>query len=90
MKLDNGALTFTQAERWFKRIDELAADGRIDLADVSQVDSAGIALLLEVARRSRQRGIRLELQNTPAQLRGLLEFFGVSRMLGLSSQPTTA
>lgn len=82
MKLDDGALTFTQAPRWFARIDEIAADGRIDLADVASVDSAGVALLLGAARRARRRGARLELVNTPEQLRTLLAFFGVDGLLG--------
>lgn len=90
MKLDNGALTFTQAERWFGRIDDIAADGRIDLADVAQVDSAGVALLLEIARRVQRRGARLELQNPPAQLRGLLGFFGVGGILGVTPESARA
>ncbi|MFA5939029.1 MAG: STAS domain-containing protein [Sinimarinibacterium sp.] len=83
MKLDKGALTFTQAEHGFARIDDIAADGRIDLSDVTQADSAGVALLLEIARRVQRRGARLELLNPPDQLRGLLRFFGVDGILGV-------
>lgn len=77
MRLDDGALTFAQVGQWFRRIDELATEGRIELGDVSDVDSAGVALLLSAARQARGRGIRLTLVDPPQQLRTLLAFFGV-------------
>ncbi|MEQ1440212.1 STAS domain-containing protein [Fontimonas sp. SYSU GA230001] len=90
MKLDNGALSFTQAADEFARIDTLATAGSLDLSAVAQVDSAGVALLLEIARRARQRGLAIELRNPPEQLRGLVTFFGVAGMLGIPTGDAAA
>ncbi|MDP9142331.1 MAG: STAS domain-containing protein [Pseudomonadota bacterium] len=76
------ALSFEKAPQWYARLDEWTADGQIDLADVQQVDSAGAALLLELARRIRRKGGRLTISNPPQQLQDLLKFFGISQLLG--------
>ncbi len=76
------ALSFEKAAQWYARLDEWTADGQIDLADVQQVDSAGAALLLELARRIRRKGGRLAISNPPQQLQDLLKFFGISQLLG--------
>lgn len=86
MKLDADALSFERAARGYARADELIADGHIDLSAVTQVDSAGIALLLEMARRARRRGAALEFVQAPPQLRGLLAFFGVGELLGIAAE----
>lgn len=85
MKLEADALTFERAARGYARADELIADGCIDLADVRQVDSAGIALLLEMKRRAQRAGRTIEFVDTPLQLRGLLAFFGVDGLLGIGA-----
>jgi len=56
----------------------------LDLSGVTRVDSAGLALLLELARRARERGRELRCVRAPEQLRRLAEFFGISSLLALS------
>jgi anti-anti-sigma factor len=76
------ALSFEKAAQWYPRLDEWTEDGQVDLAQVQQVDSAGMALLLELARRIRRKGGHLVIDNPPQQLQGLLKFFGISQLLG--------
>lgn len=83
VQLAADALSFEKAAQWYDRLDELGADGRIDLALVQQVDSAGVALLLELARRARRQGATLQLSNPPQQLRDLLSFLGIDTLLGI-------
>jgi phospholipid transport system transporter-binding protein len=90
VKLENDALTFAEVERWFARADTLAADGSVDLSGVRHVDSAGVALLLELARRARARGARLQLLAPPEQLRGLLVFFGLADIFDIHAQQRRA
>lgn len=85
MKLDADALSFERAAQGYARADELIADGRVDLSDVRQFDSAGIALLLELKRRARRAGRALEFVDAPPQLCGLLGFFGVDTLLGIET-----
>ena len=56
----------------------------LDLSRVTRVDSAGLALLLELARLARSAGRELRCTHAPEQLRRLAEFFGLSQLLALS------
>lgn len=56
----------------------------LDLSGVTRVDSAGLALLLELARHARARGRELRCVRAPEQLRRLAEFFGISALLSLT------
>lgn len=68
--LEEGAQLFT-AERV-----------RVDLAEVTEVDSAAVSLLLEW-RRAAQRGNRqIEFINLPQNLLSLAALYGVSELLG--------
>ncbi len=49
----------------------------IDLRDVSDVDSAGLAVLIEWLAQARARGTRLEFTNLPPALRSLAKLSGV-------------
>lgn len=55
----------------------------VDLKGVTRSDSAGLALLLELAREARAAGRELRCSDAPEQLRRLAGFFGVSEILGL-------
>lgn len=57
----------------------------VDLAGVTRVDSAGLALLLELARDARAAGRELRFTHAPEQLRRLADFFGLSELLALSA-----
>ncbi|TJY65188.1 STAS domain-containing protein [Sinimarinibacterium sp. CAU 1509] len=82
----HGSLSFDTVSQWLPQADAIVTDGTLDLAEVSQCDSAGAALLLELARRSKQRGSPLQLINAPKQLHDFAVFFGIDTMLGLPSQ----
>lgn len=83
MKLERDALTFAHAERLFTGLDTLAAADRIELSAITHVDSAGLALLLALARR---KGGRLTVADAPAQLRSLVAFFGVDGILDVETR----
>lgn len=78
-----GALNFARAETLFGNLDQLESADRIDLSAVTQCDSAGIALLLELQRRAQRSGKALCFTGAPPALRDLLRFFGIDKMLTL-------
>ena len=79
-----GELTFATVRNWLDRADEIASRGRVDLAGVSKVDSAGAAFLLELTRRAAKGGTQLEFINASQPLRGLLEFLQIDDALKLA------
>lgn len=76
-----GRLTFGEVEQLLARADAIVAQGFIDLADVQRFDSAGVALLLELTRRARNRGSRCVVRSCPKSVRALLDFLSVSALL---------
>lgn len=84
-----GELSFAQVPALLARAhDEIVAGTgpvELDLAGVTRVDSAGLALLLELARAARARGRELRCIHAPEQLRRLADFFGLTPMLALSA-----
>lgn len=62
-------------------LNEVVADGKpvlfLDLREVRSMDSAGIAVLVEVHDRMKNEGRQLGLVNTPPAVRGMLELLGV-------------
>lgn len=74
-------LSFASVPSWLARADALIADGRLDLSGVRRADSAGLALLLELSRRAKQRGQTLTLQGANPQVTGLAAFFGLEGIL---------
>ena len=57
----------------------------VDLGGVTRSDSAGLALLLELAREARAAGRELRCTRVPEQLSRLAGFFGVTEVLSLSA-----
>lgn len=55
--------------------------GRVDLSGIGRVDSAGVALLLELKRRAQAAGKTLQFVKAPAKLVTLATFFGVDAFL---------
>jgi len=83
----SGELTFASARQALAGArDAIAGQGplELDLSGVTRVDSAGLALLLELAREARQAGRDLRCSHAPEQLRRLAEFFGLTQVLALS------
>lgn len=60
-----------------------AVDGvAVDLAEVTEVDSAAVSLLLEWRRAAEGRNQRIEFLNLPDNLKSLAELYGVTDLLG--------
>ena len=75
-----GELGFATVPSWLQKLDELSG-GTIDLSRVTRVDSAGLALLLELSRRSATRGMSLSIRGANEQVLRLAGFFGLDRVL---------
>lgn len=54
----------------------------IDLARVTEVDSAAVSLLLEWRREAARRNCQLRFLNMPQNLQSLLQLYGVSELMG--------
>jgi anti-anti-sigma factor len=67
--------------REFRRSVRPAAwPARIDLRNVREMDSAGVELLLHLARKQKRFGGELEVVEPPAPLRRLMERSGLTRV----------
>jgi phospholipid transport system transporter-binding protein len=53
----------------------------LDFKDVTEVDSAAVALALECMREARRRKLALSLTNLPAAMRNLAQLYAVSELL---------
>jgi phospholipid transport system transporter-binding protein len=54
----------------------------LDLAAVTEVDSAALSLLLEWRREAARNGRAIRYLNLPANLRSLAELYGVADLIG--------
>lgn len=71
----SGALTFETVPNLYKESAvwfEGTGDLTLDLAQVTNTDSAGLALLIEWLRRARDAKRSLRLANVPAQVQSLM------------------
>ena len=57
----------------------------VDFRNVTEVDSAAVALALEWLRRAAQSGSGLRLANLPASMQNLAKLYGVSELLQSAS-----
>ncbi|MDR3419601.1 MAG: STAS domain-containing protein [Nevskia sp.] len=76
-----GELSFATVPQLLRQADALLAGGILDLSRVTRVDSAGLALLLELSRRSKSRGARLGIRGADPQILRLAGFFGLDQVL---------
>lgn len=76
-----GELTARTAPALLKHADQLIAGGVVNLSAVTNADSAGVSLLLELKRRAMAAGKPLEFSHCPSQLQGLLTFFELEEAL---------
>jgi phospholipid transport system transporter-binding protein len=81
----SGELTFASVPEvqhrsleWFS-----APPGTLDLGAVERIDSAGIALIMEWARRARAAGVPMRLVNVPAGMSSLSRTTGLDRLLNI-------
>lgn len=84
-----GELSFATARDALDKAQSQLGEGNgpveVDLSGVTRADSAGVAVLLELARLARARGREIRFARAPAQLRRLAEFFGVAGLLALTA-----
>ncbi len=79
-----GELSFASVELALKKTEKIfVSPARMvfDLAGVSKVDSAGLALLLEWLRQARAVGVELHYTHLPRQLMAMAEVVGVDEIL---------
>jgi len=74
-----GELSFAQVPQQLRQAEALIAGGSLDLSRVSRADSAGLALLLELSRRSRPA--TLVIRGANEQVLQLSRFFGLDKIL---------
>jgi phospholipid transport system transporter-binding protein len=71
----HGAMTFDSVtDLWRQSIDMFSSENvfQIDLATVTHIDSAGLALLVEWLREAVRKGARVEFLNMPDQMLALV------------------
>ena len=64
-----------------RRMVPASGDWQVDLKDVPQLDSAGVAFLLWCIRQAEQRDLRLHIRNAPKDLQSLSKAQGVWTVL---------
>ena len=74
-----------EGERLFAAYPEV----RVDLQDVGQANSAGLALLLQWLEQAKRRGQRLELVNLPESLARIAAITNLTGLLPLGTGGTT-
>ena len=79
-----GELSFASVELALKKTAEIfvSPDRMVfDLASITKVDSAGLALLLEWLRQAKAVGVELHYTNLPRQLMAMAQVAGVDEIL---------
>ena len=78
-----GALTVKTARRLYDRTPRFRpGEMRLDLASVSEADSAGLALLLHWANLAQNAHGRLTFTNAPPQLREIAKITNLAELFG--------
>ena len=83
----DGELTIYTASLWRDRlITEMAGtdDLRLELAEVSEIDSAGLQLLLAVQRQAAGEGRQLQFGQCSSVVRALLDFAQLMQSLNVN------
>ena len=76
-----GELNFARVPQLLAQAQALGIGGVLDLGGVSNADSAGLALLLELSRRSKAKGLHLSIRGANEQIVQLARFFGLDQIL---------
>ncbi len=90
MKLDTASITVDNAATLLPAgIESIrAGDTAIDLAQVREVDSAAVALLVAWQREARAAGKSLSLAGVPEGVVSLATLYGVAALLGVAETPS--
>lgn len=83
----SGELTFTTVpELWHSGFGEIDnGPVQLDLGGIARIDSAGIALLIELIRMVRKRGRDISLVHAPQQLMAIATVSGLDEVLPFAS-----
>lgn len=88
-----GELTAENVARLLPRAEALLVDApsvRVDLAAVTRMDSAGLALLVDWFGRARGEGLQVRFDNPPDQLLDIARVSGVDKILPFSRSESDA
>lgn len=85
-----GKLGFATVSQFLEHSESLLDGGVLDMSRVTQADSAGLALLLELTRRQRARGSELKLVGADPKIVRLAEFFGLEEVLRFENSGASA
>ena len=82
-------LTFESVNRDYKKILSSinkvdATDITINLSRVAHIDSAGIALLIQLVRDLQKKNYNFSFVDIPEKMRGLIGFFKLSEVFALN------
>lgn len=82
----SGDLVFANVTRLLAQVESLLGGVEqaplvIDLSGVEDVDSSGLALLLEVLERARHHGVSLRIRSLPEALLGIARLSNVEKLL---------
>ena len=92
MKIDGdklvleGAVTMLTAPALAQAVERAGgtAPRRIDMRGVTELDSAGVALVLQIARSAQSAGAALPIEVAPAALAKLTRLYGVDAFFALA------
>lgn len=79
MKIDNANGLLQAGRQLFRGEREI-----IDLAEVREVDSSALAVLLGWLRSAQAQGCALEVINAPSGMRALADLYGIDEILALA------
>lgn len=81
-----GELTYQTVPEVFAQAIEFTDETRIDLGNLSRVDSAGLALLVEWACAAHRQGKSLVLGRVPDSLQSLIEVSGLGGVFAAANR----
>jgi phospholipid transport system transporter-binding protein len=81
--LFDGPVTISTVTALLEQSRTLLAQGAsvLDFKDVTEIDSAAVALVLECLREAQRHKVKLTLANLPAALLNLAQLYAVSELL---------
>lgn len=84
-----GTLGFKEVSQVLSNVDPIIRSGTLDLSGVSDIDSAGVSLLLELTRRTQAAHRNLVIRGANPQVRRLVTFFQLDPLLRFEENGVT-
>ena len=73
-------------ERLLQLMEKILGDIVLDMADLSYIDSSGLALLLETRRQMQENGRSVRIRSIAPQVRKLLQLTQLGELFGLPEE----